>query len=69
MRTAAARAVARVVATAAALSLVAMAEGAPPLPRADADAVGLQPQKLRDAHALLVGYVDEHKIAGAVADG
>ena len=83
MRTDAAVALARAVAAAAALSLTVsgLAAGGleladarprpshdvPPLPRADAQAVGLQPLKLRDAHALLVRYVDEHRIAGAVA--
>jgi len=48
-------------------SIVLTAAAAPPFPRAAPDTVGLSAAKLRDANALLLQYVDEHKIAGAVA--
>ena len=48
-------------------SIVLTAAAAPPFPRATPDTVGLSAAKLRDANALLLQYVDEHKIAGAVA--
>jgi CubicO group peptidase (beta-lactamase class C family) len=58
---------ANVAATAIAWSLAVAAETRPPLPRAEPASVGLDRLKLDDAHALLVRYVAEHKIAGAVA--
>jgi CubicO group peptidase (beta-lactamase class C family) len=57
----------RGVAAAVGASIVLTAAAAPPFPRAAPDTVGLSAAKLRDANALLVHYVDEHKIAGAVA--
>jgi CubicO group peptidase (beta-lactamase class C family) len=48
-------------------SIVLSAAAAPPFPRAVPDAVGLSAAKLRDANALLLQYVDERKVAGAVA--
>jgi CubicO group peptidase (beta-lactamase class C family) len=46
---------------------LAAADALPPLPRAEPEAVGLQSLKLREAHGLLARYVDERKVAGAVA--
>ena len=48
-------------------SIVLTAAAAAPFPRATPDTVGLSSARLRDANALLLQYVDEHKIAGAVA--
>jgi CubicO group peptidase (beta-lactamase class C family) len=67
MTTSTVAAFARAAAIAIGLSPAVAADVSPPLPRAAPEAVGLQPLKLRDAHALLVRYFDEHKIAGAVA--
>ena len=44
-----------------------VAAAAPPLSRATSDSVGLSAAKLHDANALLLQYIDQHKIAGAVA--
>jgi len=45
----------------------AAAAGAPPLPRARPESVGLSPAKLGEAKALLAQYVGSRKIAGGVA--
>ncbi|MBW8862930.1 MAG: beta-lactamase family protein, partial [Acidobacteria bacterium] len=57
----------RAAAICAGLSIVAVAAAATPFPRATPDSVGLSAAKLHDANALLLQYVDQHKIAGAVA--
>jgi len=49
------------------VSIAVVAAAAPPFPRAVPDSVGLSAAKLGDAKALLLQYVDQHKIAGAVA--
>jgi CubicO group peptidase (beta-lactamase class C family) len=54
-----------------ALVVAGLAAQAPPapavIPRAPADSIGLDPARLKDATALLNFFVDEHRIAGAVA--
>src|SRR5687768_16732061 len=47
--------------------MVALAGAPEPVPRAAPDAVGLVPERLREATELLGRYVTEQKIAGAVA--
>lgn len=44
-----------------------MAAQRPPLPRASPESVGLDPNRLKEASALLNQFVTERKIAGAVA--
>src|SRR4051812_47687490 len=48
-------------------ALTVSSAGPDALPRATPEAVGLAPAPLRAATALLARFVDEHKIAGAVA--
>ncbi|HKB12430.1 MAG TPA: serine hydrolase [Vicinamibacterales bacterium] len=60
-------AVGRAAAIAVAVSIAVAGAAPPPLPRAQPQAVGLNPLKLREAEGLLARYVDERKIAGAVA--
>ena len=57
----------RAAAIAAGVSIAVVAATAPPFPRATPDSVGLSAAKLSDAKALLLQYVDQHTIAGAVA--
>jgi CubicO group peptidase (beta-lactamase class C family) len=58
----------RLLTTACAIAALTLAlTGQEPLPRARPEAVGLAAAPLRDATALLQRFVDEHKIAGAVA--
>jgi CubicO group peptidase (beta-lactamase class C family) len=57
----------RLIAACAIATLTVALTGQDPLPRATPESVGLAAAPLRDATTLLRRYVDEHKVAGAVA--